>query len=252
MYFGGTNLATYGLRQLQTSPLTYAPPIQTNMVEMKDRAYDFAWRLRPRQIKVNAAVTGASLAVLQQYLDILSELLNPQHGLQALILDYPTGRYWNAKVAAPIDWAYISPTAVQGVITFIAPDPRAYDSTQVNDDHTVDADPDTIIEDLSAGYGSAYIEPVILLTPGKDLLATTVTIKNNTTVEQLVITGNWYVGAGTTINVANMTVLPADRISAVSGQFPRLKPRASNSITITNLQQGTNATMKLTYRVTYL
>lgn len=241
--------ANYDLTVRSTSPSPFMPPVKRSHVEVADKAHDFRAYLRPKQISCDCTVTGDDATDLQANLDRISKLLNPTLGLKELILDFPSDRYYNAKVSEKIEWEIITPKVAQGEITFICPDPLAYDNSQTSSDHNIDADPDTVTETPG---GTAYIEPVYTLTAGENLTDVTIKVENTDTGEELQWTGSLADTEELEIDVANWMVKKEGSASmaTVTGEFPRLIPGTANHIKVTAF--STTGTLNITYRDTYL
>lgn len=250
MIFDGTDLSDYGLTVKKLSPASFLPPIKVNHVEIADKAYDFRAYLNPRIIRLDVVVTGTNKANLIGNLDNISKLLNPVEGIKHLILDFPDDRFYKAKPNSPIDWEIVTHKLARAGLGFICPDPLGYSTSETSTPHNIDVAPTTTVTE--ATEGTAYIEPVYTLTAGDILDTVTIKVKNLDTAEEIQWIGSLAIGQKLTIDVANWIVKKegAADMADVSGQFPRLLPSASNSITVTGFL--TNGSLNIKYRNTYL
>jgi len=247
MKYNGTDLSDYNLTAKIISPASFMPSIRSSYIEVADKAYDFQAFLRPRIIELEVYVTGDNKADLISNLDSISLLLSPTEGTQPLVLDFPSDRYYNAKVNSPLDYQIVHHKLAQGTISFICPDPRGYDNDNTSSDFNIDADP----KEEAVG-GTAYVDPVYTLTAGQDLTGVTIKVENTDTEEELQWTGTLTSGQVLIINVGTwyVTKQGAASMATVTGQFPRLKPGMTNHIKVTAF--GTNGTLNIAYRDTYL
>ncbi len=252
MHFGGNDLsgATYDLKQLRVSDIPFMPPTRNEFLEVGHRAYDFGGYLKPRTIRVSAMVEGSSSADLRGNLDAISRVLNPQLGLQNLVLDFPNdSRYWSARVSAPVVWKPISPTVVFGTITFIAPDPCAYSDTLTTTSEVITASPQTV--EVTPTGSTAYVYPIYRILMSDDL-DDDVTIENDNTGETLTITGGWNDTDTYNFDASDMTCdsLVSGYITEITGQWPYLVPNVENDIIVTGL--ANDATVSVVFRNRYL
>jgi len=249
MNFNSVDLADYGLTALLSSPIPWMPPLKHGDTGAHWRTYQSYTELLPREITLDCIVTAADRATLISYLDSLSLLLSPTNDEKKLQLDFPTGRYWNAKVSQGVLWEPVSQDTAMGSISFICSDPRAYDDDQTSSPFDIDADPDTVVETTGS---TASIEPVYTLTAGENLVAVTIKLANVTTDEELQWTGSLANGEVLEIDVPNWIVNKegAASMATVTGQFPRLAPGAANTLTVTGF--STTGTLNITYRNRFL
>jgi len=249
MKYNGTDLSDYNLTAKIISPASFMPSIRSSYIEVADKAYDFQAFLRPRIIELEVYVTGDNKADLISNLDSISLLLSPTEGTQPLVLDFPSDRYYNAKVNSPLDYQIVHHKLAQGTLIFICPDPKGYATSQTSSDFNVDADPDTVEEAVG---GTAWVEPVYTLTAGEALNAVTIKLENTDTEEELQWTGSLANGEVLVINTETWYVTKegAASMATVTGEFPRLKPGITNHIKVTAF--STTGTLNLTYRNSYL
>jgi len=248
--FNIVDLSDYGLIVKQSSLSSFMPGIRTNYVEIADKAYDFRAYLNPRTINLDVLVTGTSKANLISNLDNISRLLNPAEGVKHLTLDFPDDRFYKAKLDSSIDWEIITHKLARAELSFICPDPLAYDNEETSRNVNLDlTDPKTITETTG---GTAYIEPVYTLTAGEDLTDVTIKVENLDTGEELQWEGFLTTGQKLEIDVALWIVKKEGTASmtTISGQFPRLLPAADNSIKVTGF--STSGSLNIKYRNQYL
>jgi predicted phage tail component-like protein len=246
--FGGVALSTYGLIVLNTTKHPMLPPPRLRQAKLtgKSGAYDFDAEYEPREFICGVHITGTTLADLQSKMDSIAAVLDVQLGVQQLIFDIQSTRYFMAKLAAAPDFAPEGFSA-EGQLRFICADPFAYSTTETDSDHTVDEDPETLYETPG---GNGYVEPVWTLTADADLGAVTITITNGTTAEAFSWTGTINTGEVLVIDSAlwHVTLEGVASQTAISGAFPRLKGGVKNTITVT----GFSGNLNVTYRARYL
>jgi predicted phage tail component-like protein len=249
MNFDSNDLSSYDLTVKKSSISSFLPPIKTSYVDIADKAYDFRAFLQPRLITVDVVVTGTGESDLISNLDAVSKILNPAYGVKKLVLDFPDDRYYNAKVNGPIDWQVVTYKLAMAQIGFVCPDPHGYANSQTDSNHSINADPKTVVETTG---GTAYVEPVYTLTAGENLTSITLKVENINTEEELQWQGSLNdteeleIDAGLWIVKKEGTADMAD----ASGQFPRLLPDQDNSIKVTGF--GSLGSMNIVYRDTYL
>lgn len=245
--FNAIDMADYGLVVNRVDkPLTQA----AQYIQLRNRGYAFDSFRPPLILGVGVSVLATSHSAVLTYLDSIRQTLNHRVDKQ-VIFDTQTGRYWMAKFDS-MEGMFDAPTMWSGTIIFICHDPAAYDITETDSDHTINASPKTVLETPG---GTDYIYPVYTLIPGDGYIAGDVLIENLTTDEELIFTeGPIHSGEEWVINVATWHVsMDGDAsMSGVSGQFPRLAPGMANSIRVTNLYSAVNGSLNITYRNRYL
>ena len=250
MIFNTVDLSDYGLTVKKSSLSSFMPSIRASYVEIADKAYDFRAFLNPRTINLDVLVTGTDKANLISNLDNISKLLNPVEGVKHLTLDFPDDRFYKAKLSNPIDWEIVTHKLATAELGFICPDPLGYSTSETSTPHDIDVAPTTTVSEVTGG--TAYIEPVYTLIAGDILDTVTIKLKNIDTGEEIQWEGSLAITEELEIDVALWIVKKegvAD-MASVSGQFPRLLPGVSNSITVTGFL--TNGSLNIKYRNTYL
>ena len=239
--FNSVDMSTYGLRlRSHEEPFTQ----ERENIQLRNRAYGLDSYRPPVPFTLDVAISAADIATLKSYLDSIKSTLNKRVDRQ-LTLDTFTDRYWMARFVS-MTGSITTATAGEGEITFSADDPAAFSTTETDNDHTVDEDPEEITE--TAG-GTERVEPVYLLTCDDTLTDTTVIIENETTGETLEWTGDLVADDELEIDVVNCTVKLNDVLDmlTVEGQFPSLLPGA-NTINVS----GFSGTFNATYRARYV
>ena len=237
--FNGIDLSTYGLTVRRHNLHDFTQ--ETEYYQLKNKAVA-GETIRPaRQIVIDAVIEAADYAGLCSYMDSIRGVL----GLPAdavLKMDSITDRYWMARCNA-LPEADNGATYWEGTLTFTAGDPSAYDNSETTGNHTIDEDPENFNEVVG---GTAETWPVYTLTA--DDTASEVTITNNTTDEELVITIAMVATDVLEIDTETMIVKlnGTEDMSGVSGPFPRLLP-GTNAFTVT----GFSGTMATVYRKKY-
>lgn len=245
--FNAVDLADYGLVVNRVDkPLTQA----AQYTQLRDRGYAFDSFRPPLILGVGVSILAATHSAVLTYLDSIRGTLNHRVDKQ-VIFDTQTDRYWMARFDS-MEGMFDAPTRWSGTIMFVCHDPAAYDITEVDTPHVINASPDEIIETPG---GTDYIYPVYTLIPGDGYIAGDVLIKNLTTDEELIFTeGPIHSGEKWVIDVANWLVtMDGDAaMSEVTGKFPRLAPGIANSIKVTNLYSSVNGSLNITYRNRFL
>ena len=250
--YDGNDLSTYKLVVQSPGDNPYGQIL--SYVQLQDKGYPFRPQRQPRIITINFSVTGTSRSNLDSNLDSIKRLLTSLT-VKQLIFDTLSARFFYA-ILERFQGDYLSATLFRGVMSFKCPDPIAYSTTENSVTQDVDADPKTLYlpsSDSEVIGGSAFLLPAYTFTAGENLSSISLTIKNETTIEELVIAS---------LTIANTEVLVIDcatwlvtlegtaEMSNVSGKFPRLEPNLRNQFTITNF--GSLGTLEVTYRDGYL
>lgn len=240
---------------LSTYKLTVASPGDNllkqlvGQAQLQDKGYAFRPARKPRDIRLDFAVTGTSRADLDSNLDSIKKivtLLVPK----ALIFDTLPGRHFNA-ILENFSGDYEGATLFEGRMDFTCPDPLGYGITEYDDhDHDIGAAETTVDEVVG---GTAYTDPILTLL-AKNNLTETIKVENLTTEEELQWTGSLIVDGTLEIDVARMQVRKGVDLSmaSVTGKFPRLKPGVTNQIKVTKLYTGTKGYLNIKYRDAYL
>ena len=250
--FDGNDLSDYGLSVTSPGASLYSQLVSS--IQLQDRGYAFRPQKKPRPIRVSVDVMGSSRSVLDGYLDNIRRILTTLV-VKQLKFDVLSGRYYNA-ILESFQGNYESAVLFRGRLRFICPDPVGHSTTENSVTQDVDADPKTLYLPESASAvigGSAFLLPAYTFTAGEDLSGISLTIKNETTIEELVIAS---------LTMANTEQLVIDcltwlvtlegvaEMSNVTGKFPRIEPNLRNQFTITNF--GSLGTLEVTYREAYL
>jgi len=245
MTFNEIDLTAYNLRVIDTGLRKIQQVIP--VVQLKDKGYPFTPQREARELHVIVTVTGSSLAALDANLDDIQEILRTETP-DTLVFDAFNDRYYNALLRN-IEGDYMGTLLWRGTLEFVCADPLGYDVTEEDNDHAIDADPDTLSETPG---GNVFIEPVFTLTSGDNLVAATIQLKNNNTGEETTWVGNLGNGQELEIDVANWTIKKEGALSMAtfSGQFPRLLPGVANSLIVTGMNSAGN--LNIVYRNRYL
>jgi len=247
--FNSIDLADYGLI-VNSSNIPNFNQVYDSVL-IKDISYGFVPKKPPKTMQFEITVLADTRAILDGYLDSIKSVIASETA-KALAVDTITDRYWNAKLNGGLKGRYNGPSMFEGAITFVADDPMAYDNTETDSDHTINASPDTVIETPG---GTGYIYPVWTLTPGENRTATII-LENLTTDEEMQWTGTVSSGHDLVINSKTWHVTDngvASMGEVVAGSvFPRLAPGIANSIKVTALYNAVNGNLNVTYRNRYL
>ena len=244
--FNSTDLSAYGLIVISRTSSDFRQEV--DYTQLLDSAYPFGATRAAKPVHLRIAVTGSSYADVESKLDSIKLILN-QRDTKHLILDTQDGRYFKAQFVS-LSGQYQSLTSFVGELSFICPDPLAYDNSETSSDFNLDvSDPKTITETTG---GTGYIKPVSTLKAGEALNAVTIKVECIETVEELQWTGSLANGEELEIDVANWTVKKEGSASmaTVTGLFPRMLPNEDNSIKVTAF--STTGTMNIKYRNTYV
>jgi len=244
--FNDTDLSAYGLIVISRTSSDFRQEV--DYTQLLDIAYPFGATRAAKLIHLRIAVTGSSYADVESKLDSIKLILN-QRDTKHLILDTQDDRYFKAQFVS-LSGQYQSLTLFTGELSFICPDPLAYDNDETSSDFNLDvSDPKTITETTG---GTGYIKPVYTLKAGEGLTDITIKVECIETVEELQWTGSLANGEELEIDVANWTVKKEGDASmaTVTGLFPRMLPNEDNRIKVTAF--STTGTMNITYRDTFL
>lgn len=249
--FNGIDLADYSVLVTKTDLNSMRHDFDS--VQMEDKAYSWKSRLQPLVVSLDILVSASfyifpplKFADIHHQVSFIREILNQREDCQ-LILSNLSERYWLARFKS-LSGNIIAPGHFEGSIDFLCSDPRAFSVEETSHQYNIDADPKTISESL---VGTAYVEPVYLLTAGENLPAATIIVENVGTAEAIQWSGNLVIGDELEIDVAHWVVKKnsIESMATVDGKFPRLIP-VSNSLVVSGF--GTTGTLQITYRNAYV
>ncbi len=244
--FNGNDLSGYGLVLTHGNPQDFQQLSDSQQIE--DIAYSFNPKHQPRVFRLDVDIIAATRATLDGYLDSIKAIIVTE-AAAALKFDTITDRYWMAKLDA-FTGGYRAKGWFAGVMILRADDPLAYDNTEVDSPHVINAPATTVVETTE---GTGYINPVYTLTAKENLGAITIKLENISTDEELQWTGTLTTNDELEIDVANWTVKKNDVDDMdITGQFPRLAPNMANSIKVTALFSAVNGELDIVYRNRYL
>lgn len=245
--FNSTDLSAYGLKVLNFDIPNFAQQSESQLIQ--DISYGFQPKRPAKVIVIDVAITGADRSTLDGYLDSIKRILVSETA-KALKIDAITDRYWNAKLEA-LSGYYNGATYWGGTVTLRADDPMAYDNSETSSDHSINADPKTVVEAVG---GTGTVLPVYTLTAKENLGAVTIKLENLSLDEELQWDGSLTTDDELEIDVANWTVKKngTEDMADVSGKFPRLAANLNNSIKVTGLYSSVAGELNITYRKRYL
>ncbi len=249
--YNGIDLADYGVLITKTDLNSMRHDFDS--VQMEDKAYSWKSRLQPLVLSLDILVSASfyvfpplKFADIHHQVSFIREILNQREDSQ-LILSNLSERYWMARFKS-LSGDIIAPGHFKGSIDFLCPDPRAFSVEETSHQYNIDANPKAISESL---VGTAYVEPVYLLTAGENIPAATVILENQTTGESIQWTGNLSMWDEIEIDVAHWTIKKngMESMDTVTGKFPRLIP-VSNNLVVSGF--GTTGLLQITYRNAYV
>lgn len=242
--FGGQDFKQWGVYLLEGSERQVLAPSRDRMIEIpgKHGAYDFSPEYAPREFRLRCVVLANSHSQLLSRLQSIAAALDLLKGAQQLIFDLQPDRYWLARYSGNL-------AAILGAINgefdleMLCADPFAYSATETQQ---TDAIPATF--NISVG-GDAEAWPIYELTASIGGSGT-VSITNNTLGKTLNWAGSWALGDVLKIDTARWMVYlnGSPSMGGVSGDFPRLKGGATNSLTVS----GMSGTCQTTFRARWL
>ena len=249
--YNGINLEDYGITVVSASrdPMSH----KFDSVQLEDKAYSWKSRLQPLMLSVDIFVECAFLIFpplffsdIHHSLRLVKEVLNQREDCQLIFSNMPE-TFWLARFQS-LEGNLISPTHFKGTIDFLCSDPRAFWVDETVHTYAIDENPKTIQESL---IGTAYVEPVYLLTAGENLPGATVTLENQTTDEELSWSGDLETNDKLEIDVALWVVRlnGIESMGNLEGIFPRMVP-VINTLQVSGF--GTTGTLQITYRNAYV
>ena len=249
--FNAVDLSVYGLTLAHSNIPGLAQENRSQLIQ--DLSYSFLPKRPPKPINIDVDVTAATRALLDDYLDSIKFQVTSEVS-KVLKLDHITDRYWNTKLDSFIG-SYTSPYHWSGTITFKADDSMAYDNTEDDNTHNIDASPKSIME---AVEGTGTVLPVWTLRAKEALGTPTIKLENVSIDEEFQWTGTFTTDDKLEIDVANWLVKKNENSTTgmagvVAGsKFPRLSANMNNTIKVTGLWTAVTGTLQIVYRNRYL
>lgn len=245
--FNEVDLSAYGLRVKNADIPNFAQQVESQLIQ--DISYSFRPKRPPKIFQVSVIVSAASRATLDGYLDSIKGTVVTEVACK-LAFDSIAGRYWMAKLL-DLSGEYHGVNLWVGSLLFQADDPLAYAASETDSNHSIDADPKTIVLTVA---GTGFALPVFTLTAGEEITGyegdAEITIENLTTDESLTWFGEMDISEELEIDTDKWTVkLEGTEDMAISGQFPRLQP-GNNSIRITGFSN--TGSLNIKYRARYI
>ena len=248
--FNGVDLANY---RVVVNSATRDPSYhQFGHIQLEDKAYAGRVKFLPLLLSLDISVIGNKddvivippIAILgvRNLITYIKKVLSPRDIYQ-LIFDTMPDRYWLARFQS-LDGAFLAPGYFRGNVDFLCEDPRAFHIIETVHTFNIDADPKTVGE----GIGStAFVEPVYLLTAGENVGATTVTLENLATGQEISWVGTIAITDTLEIDTAHWLVKLNGVVdmATVGGLFPKLIP-GINPLVVGGF--GVLGTMQVTYR----
>lgn len=242
--FGGQDFKQWGVYLLEGSERQILAPSRDRLIEIpgKHGAYDFSPEYAPREFRLRCIVLASSHSQLLSRLQQIAAAFDLIPGLQPLIFESQADCFWQARYQGQ------SPSALGAInaeldITFLCPDPFAFSTSE---SQQTDAIPGAF--NVSVG-GDTEAWPVYELTASVGGSGT-VSLANNTLGKTLSWAGSWSAGGVLKIDTQKWMVYlnGSPSMAGVSGDFPRLKGGATNSLTVS----GMTGTCKTTFRARWL
>lgn len=260
-HFNSTDLSgsTYGVTVTRASwPVISSPLLDVQQVSFGTSITQKAG-YSPRTFNVPVIIEGDDQDDLQDKLDSLCSLLTSDVERSIRFDNWQSDRYWLARYTGGLEAVeFMGNDAVSAVLSFIAPDPHAFSTTErTSPDISINAEPKTFNMESSAPVGGNwYAKPVWIVKATNG--ASSVTFTNSTTGETLTYAASLANGDWLKIDTAYQHVQKStnsgstytDSMTAVSGRFPTLKGGVQNSITISGVTSG--GTLTATYRARYI
>lgn len=235
--YRGYDFSAYGLIvQDRDIPMTH----DIDALNLHYRGFATDSKIPPKPISLSVAVTAADIATLKTNLDTIKRLLNTQVD-ETLILDSLSDQYWNARFKNLT--GKFKGIMFEGTLDFLCLDPYAYGNSEISHNYTITTSPQTITETPG---GTAFVEPVFLLTSSASATATR-KVKNNS-LNMEISWGPLAMGIGGILSIDSslwyVMLNSVASMATVTGQFPVLSPGMANSIIIT----GFTGNLNITYR----
>lgn len=262
LHIAGTDASTLGVTVRGIDPDYFPMPISTTV----STAHGFGGipsdtQLAAKFFSVQVVIQGTSEANLITRHDAFMYLLDPmRNGVQTLRFDnFFSGRYWKAKLSQAIRGRPVGALAHAYTLIFEAPDPRAYDVTEEDEDYVLSGSPqiDTILDGSTIVAGTVEADPVWILTNGTGGNVLSVTLNNTTAVESVTWAGTLADGELLKFDKARNIIekfTGGEWVSAMSGKvagglIPSLLAQIKNSVTTTGISTGN---LNVVWRARYL
>jgi len=242
--YDGTDLGQYGL--VIGSKDAFNISFAQETVQLFERSYSAPSKRTPKTISLEFSVLGTSPYDLLSKLDVIRSVLG-RHDDRKLTIDSVPGRFWMARTVG-FSGATGADNLFEGDVTFLCPDPLAYDTVESVATYAITASPQTLY--IGVG-GSAHVRPTYTLTTATSLSSRTITVASGATNQSLTWTGSIAANTPLIINTSRWHVTYGGNpsMATVGGAFPQLAPGAANPITVTNF--GTTGQLVVTYRNAY-
>lgn len=239
--FNGIDLSQFGLIvKARGTPVEFT----ADSVLVHNISYAAQSKVPPKNISLEVAVLGSTVAELKSFMDSIMLVLN-QPTDEQLILDTQTDRYWLARFKSR-SGGYRG-LKFEGALAFTCHDPFAYAVSPSSDvTAIVNAVADNAAVDTG---GNALIYPVYTLLSDAIRVGATVILHSNNTDEEIEWTGDLAVGTVLEIDTVNWVVKKntVEDMATVDGQFPTLVQDTTNLI----LTAGFTGTLTITWRNRY-
>jgi predicted phage tail component-like protein len=264
--YNGTDLSTYNLIVTAHN----MPGVrETTVARVENKGIAGNARLVPANLSFEVIIQGTSVSNVMGLVDSIKAVLNTGE-TAVLTVGLLSDRYWMAKFVSMIG-DLVAQKYWRGTISFLAPDPLSYGTTEEDSDYDlltdwypllvgglmspieylilIDVDP---CETEITPVGSAVVSPVFSLTAGEDMAGITVSLQNEETSEEITWTGTIVEDEVLEIDTENWTVKLEGGLDManVSGDFPTLLHGTANTIIVTGF--GTLGSMNVVYRERYL
>jgi phage-related protein len=249
--YNGINLEDYGVTIISAD--RNAMNHDFDSLQLEDKAYSWKSRLEPRRIRLGILAVPTFFIFppilfndIHLTMSFIREALNEKECCQLILSNTPE-YFWLAKLQK-ISGEVIAPHHFQANIDFLCPDLRAFSITETKNIHNIDANPKTLYESTP---GTAYVEPVYLLTAGENIPGSTVILESTTTGDAIQWSGDLATNDELEIDVAHWVVRlnGTESMGTVTGKFPKLEP-GINTLVVSGF--GTTGTLEITYRNAYV
>lgn len=209
----------------------------------------------------------ASGATQQSRIDAIKAALDPRvYGAKKLALDVFSDRYWYATLNGPVDEGKINALAGKFALEFIAPDSRAFSTTnRTSPDFTITSNPQTFTTESVAGTAPCSLDlsapslcPVWIVKNTSGGTVSSMSFGNATTGESITITnsianGSWIRLSVGTQKVEKSTNSGSSYTSVLTGVTPGgIIPSLSPGVNTITLTGFSGATVTLAYTARYL
>ncbi len=243
-WFGGRLMSDFGVYLLEGTERQVLAPSRDRMIEIpgKHGAYDFSPEYASREFRLRCIVLANSHSQLLSRLQQIAAAFDLIPGLQPLIFESQADRYWQARYQGQSASA-LGAINAELDITFLCPDPFAFSTSESQQTNGI---PGTFYVPVG---GDVEAWPVYELTASSGGSGT-VTLSNNILGRNLFWTGSWGVGSVLKIDTQKWIVYlnGSPSMSGVSGDFPKLKSGATNTLTVS----GMTGSCRTTFRARWL